>query len=111
MLIAQQKVIRPEVLNKVLEKYPEFYNDPGAFAILRDSVLLEKMVRSYQAKQMGEQYPLLVNSAKFVAEAMINHIKKNPTTPQATTGNKNDEKTNQKKIISPTKSQYPIHSS
>jgi len=79
------KVIRPEVLHKVLEKYPEFYNDLGAFAILKDPVLLEKMVRSKQAKEMGDQYPILITSAKFVAETMINNLKTNPTTPQTTT--------------------------
>lgn len=89
-----QKVIRPEVINKILEEYPEFYNDPSAFAILKDPILLEKMVRSFQAKQIGHQYPILVSSAKFVAETLINYIKKNPSNPQRATGtntNKNKE--------------------
>lgn len=75
------KAIRPEVINKVLEKYPEFYNDTGAFAILKDAVLLEKMIHSYQAKLIGDQYPLLIKSAKFVAETMIAVMKKNPVNP------------------------------
>lgn len=70
----------------MLEKYPEFYNDLGALAILRDAVLLEKMVRSNQAKIMGDQYPILVNSAKFVADTIINNLKANPTNPQTTAG-------------------------
>lgn len=89
----QQKVIRPEVLNKILEKYPEFYSDTGAFSILKDPVLLEKMFRSNQAKQIGEQYPILVNSAKFVAETLRSYIKKNPTNTQQSSG-KNLQKKN-----------------
>lgn len=80
-IICTQKVIRPEVINKVLEKYPEFYNDSGAFAILKDAVLLEKMVTSYQAKLIGDQYPILIKSAEFVAQTMINVMKKTPVNP------------------------------
>ncbi|XP_037034798.1 ubiquitin-like protein 7 isoform X2 [Bradysia coprophila] len=75
------KVIRPEVINKVLERYPEFYSDTGAFAILKDAVLLEKMIHSYQAKLIGDQYPILIKSAKFMAETMIAVMKKNPVNP------------------------------
>lgn len=80
-LLVPQKLIRPEVINKVVEKYPEFYSDTGAFAILKDAVLLEKMIHSYQAKLIGDQYPILIKSAKFVAETMIAVMKKNPVNP------------------------------
>ncbi|KAJ6635917.1 Ubiquitin-like protein 7 [Pseudolycoriella hygida] len=90
------KVVRPEVINKVLEKYPEFYNDTGAYAILRDAVLLEKMISSPQAKQIGEQYPLLITSAKFVAETMISHL-----TPQISAPEDSSDSTSDQDISTP----------
>lgn len=62
--------MRPEVIRKVVEAYPEFQTNLGAYAILRDSVLLESMKKIDSGRKIAEKYPILIHSAEFVTKTI-----------------------------------------
>lgn len=54
----------------MLVEYPEFHRHLGAFAILKDCILLLRIVTFEFARKMAEAYPLLIISAPFVVKTM-----------------------------------------
>lgn len=58
------------MIKKVLVEYPEFHRHLGAFAILKDCILLLRIVTFEFARKMAEAYPLLIISAPFVVKTM-----------------------------------------
>lgn len=72
-----QKSIRPEVMKSVLEAYPEFHTNLGAYAILRDSILIQSMTDYEIAKNIGKQYPILIHSAEFVTKTIRENMAAN----------------------------------
>lgn len=69
-----QKAIRSEVIKKVLDAYPEFHYNLGAFAILKDAILIGRMSSFDTAKEIAKQYPILITSAEFVTQTMREHL-------------------------------------
>lgn len=69
-----QKAIRSEVIKKVLDIYPEYHNNLGAFAILKDAILIGRMSSIDTAKEIAKQYPILISSADFVTRTMREHL-------------------------------------
>lgn len=61
-------------MKQILEAYPEFHSNLGAYAILRDSILLNSMTDFNTVKAIGKEYPILIHSAKFVSKAMRDHL-------------------------------------
>lgn len=72
-----QKTIRPEILKQVLEAYPEFHTNLGAYAILRDSILIQSMTDYETVTNMAKQYPILIHSAEFVTKTLREHLAAN----------------------------------
>lgn len=72
-----QKAIRPEVLRKVLEAYPEFQTNLGAYAILRDAILIGPMSMLESAQQIAKLYPILIYSAEFVTKTIKEYLASN----------------------------------
>lgn len=71
------KTIRPEIMKQILEAYPEFHTNLGAYAILRDSILIQSMTDYETAKTIAKQYPILVHSAEFVAKLLRENLASN----------------------------------
>lgn len=63
-------------MRKVLEAYPEFYSNLGAYAILRDAILISPMSLIESAKEIAKQYPILIHSAEFVTKTMKEYSNK-----------------------------------
>lgn len=72
-----QKAIRPEVLRKVLDAYPEFHTNLGAYAILRDAILIAPMSVLESAQQIAKLYPILIHSAEFVTKTIKEYLAAN----------------------------------
>lgn len=64
------KLIRPELIKQVLIKYPEFNNEFGAFAILKDTSLLDELQDACTATRVAKQYPLLITCADFITKTL-----------------------------------------
>lgn len=61
----------------VLEEYPEFHTNLGAYGILRDSILVQSMTDYETAKNIAKQYPILIHSAEFVTNTLRKHLAAN----------------------------------
>lgn len=72
-----QKTIRPELMKQILEAYPEFHTNLGAYAILRDSILIQSMAEYDTAKTIAKQYPILIHSAQFVTKLLRENLTSN----------------------------------
>lgn len=72
-----QKAIRPEVLRKVLDAYPEFHTNLGAYAILRDAILIGPMSVLESAQQIAKLYPILIHSSEFVTKTIKEYLASN----------------------------------
>lgn len=64
-------------MKQVLEAYPEFHTNLGAYAILRDSILIQSMIDHELVKNIAKQYPILIHSAEFVANTLREHLASN----------------------------------
>lgn len=64
-------------MKQVLEAYPEFHTNLGAYAILRDSILIQSMTDYETAKTIAKQYPILIHSAEFVTKLLREHLTAN----------------------------------
>lgn len=64
-------------MKKVLDAYPEFYTNLGAYAILKDSILISQMTSIETAINIGEEYPILIRSAEFVTKVMKEYLSLN----------------------------------
>lgn len=64
-------------MKQVLEEYPEFHTNLGAYAILRDSILIQSMTEYETAKNIAKQYPILIHSAEFVTKLLREHLAAN----------------------------------
>ncbi|XP_031639750.1 uncharacterized protein LOC116351750 [Contarinia nasturtii] len=85
MANSSTKAIRPEVMKQILEAYPEFHTNLGAYAILRDSILLQSMTDIKTVKKIGKEYPILIHSADFVSKTLREHLAANkPLVPNIT---------------------------
>lgn len=74
----------------VLEAYPEFHTNLGAYGILRDSILIQSM-QDYEAVQnIAKQYPILIHSAEFVAKTIRTHLASNNSNSSQTTQSTED---------------------
>lgn len=60
-----------------MEAYPEFHTNLGAYAILRDSILIQSMTDYETAKTIAKQYPILVHSAEFVTKLLRENLASN----------------------------------
>lgn len=58
------------MIKRVLAAYPEFQTNLGAFAILKDAVLIGGMSSYDTAKEISKQYPVLITSAEFVTKTI-----------------------------------------
>lgn len=68
----QQKIVRQEEFSaKVLDAYPDFHTDLGAYAILRDGQLLSEMKKHRFAQKCAEHYPTLIRAAEFIATTIM----------------------------------------
>lgn len=70
-------MIRPELMKQILEAYPEFHTNLGAYAILRDSVLVQPMTELEAAKSIAKEYPIMIHSAEFVTSTLREHLAAN----------------------------------
>lgn len=57
-------------MRKVVEAYPEFQTNLGAYAILRDSILIGPMAVLESGRKIADQYPVLIHSAEFVTKTI-----------------------------------------
>lgn len=57
--------------------YPEFHTNLAAYAILRDSILIQSMTDYETVKNFAKQYPILIHSAEFVTKTMREHLAAN----------------------------------
>lgn len=64
-------------MKQVLEAYPEFHTNIGAYAILRDSILIQSMTDYETVKNIAKQYPILIHSAEFVTKTLREHMAAN----------------------------------
>lgn len=64
-------------MKQVLEAYPEFHTNLGAYAILRDSILIQSMTDYETTKTIAKQYPILIHSAEFVTKLLREHLAAN----------------------------------
>lgn len=64
-------------MKQVLEAYPEFHTNLGAYAILRDSILIQSMTDYETVTNMAKQYPILIHSAEFVTKTLREHLASN----------------------------------
>lgn len=64
-------------MKQVLEVYPEFHTNLAAYAILRDSILIQSMTDFETVKNFAKQYPILVHSAEFVTKTIREHLTAN----------------------------------
>lgn len=64
-------------MKQVLEAYPEFHTNMGAYAILRDSILIQSMADYETVKNIAKQYPILIHSAEFVTKSLREHLAAN----------------------------------
>lgn len=64
-------------MKQVLEAYPEFHTNLGAYAILRDSILIQSMTDYETVKNIAKQYPILIHSAEFVTKTLREHLASN----------------------------------
>lgn len=64
-------------MKQVLEAYPEFHTNIGAYAILRDSILIQSMTDYETVKNIAKQYPILIHSAEFVTKTIREHMAAN----------------------------------
>lgn len=64
-------------MKQVLETYPEFHTNLGAYAILRDSILIQSMTDYETAKTIAKQYPILIHSAEYVTKLLREHLSTN----------------------------------
>lgn len=58
------------MLRKVLDAYPEFHTNLGAYAILRDAILIAPMSALESAQQIAKLYPILIHSSEFVTKTI-----------------------------------------
>lgn len=65
------------MMKQILEAYPEFHTNLGAYAILRDSILIQSMNDYETAKTIAKQYPILVHSAEFVTKLLRKNLASN----------------------------------
>lgn len=77
--LSLQKTLRPEVLRKIVDAFPEYQTNLGAYAILRDAVLISPMAVMESARKIAEVYPILVHSAEFVTTTIREHLISNKT--------------------------------
>lgn len=63
-------VRKDECIAKILDAYPDFHSDLGAYAILRDSLLLGQMKNLAFAQKCAEHYPTLIRAAEFIANTI-----------------------------------------
>lgn len=75
MIYSLQKPLRAEVIRMILEEYPEFYQDLGALAILKDSLLLHRIATLEFVRIVTDYYPLFIIAAPFIVKTMIAHNK------------------------------------
>lgn len=61
----------------VVDEYPEFHTNLGAYAILRDSILVQPMSVLESATRIAKEYPILIHSAEFVTKALRDHFAAN----------------------------------
>lgn len=64
-------------MKQVLEVYPEFHTNLAAYAILRDSILIQSMTDFDSVKNFAKEYPILVHSAEFVTKTIREHLAAN----------------------------------
>lgn len=61
-------------MKQVLEAYPEFHTNLGAYAVLRDSILIQSMTDLETVKNIAKQYPIMIHSAEFVTKTLREHL-------------------------------------
>lgn len=61
----------------MLDAYPEFHTNLGAYAILRDAILIGPMSVLESAKQIANLYPILIHSAEFVTKTIKEYLASN----------------------------------
>lgn len=61
----------------MLDTYPEFQTNLGAYAILRDAILIGPMAVLESAQQIAKLYPILVHSAEFVTKTIKEYLASN----------------------------------
>lgn len=64
-------------MKQILEAYPEFHTNLAAYAILRDSILIQSMTDFETVKNLAKEYPILVHSAEFVTKTIREHLTAN----------------------------------
>lgn len=61
----------------MLDAYPEFHTNLGAYAILRDAILIGPMSVLESAQQIAKLYPILIHSAEFVTKTIKEYLASN----------------------------------
>lgn len=61
----------------MLDAYPEFHTNLGAYAILRDAILIGPMSVLESAQQIAKLYPILIHSAEFVTKTIKEYLAAN----------------------------------
>lgn len=61
----------------MLDAYPEFHHNLGAFAILKDAILIGRMSSNETVKEIAKHYPILIRSAEFVTKTMKEYLTSN----------------------------------
>lgn len=60
-----------------MEAYPEFHTNLGAYAVLRDTILIQSMADLEAVQNVAKQYPILIHSAEFVAKTIRDYLASN----------------------------------
>lgn len=61
----------------MVEAFPEFHSNLGAYAILRDSILIQSMTILESATRIANEYPILIHSAEYVTKILREHLAAN----------------------------------
>lgn len=68
---------RMNILQKILDEYPEFRRNLGAQALIRDSVLFNSLDKYDVIKKVSQNYPLICDAADFIVKTVKKEITKN----------------------------------
>lgn len=99
------RITRPDVLRRVYTAYPEFYDNLGAYSILRDPVLITSLQNEENLDNIIQKYPILLEIATFVKQLL------NEMPPPAPVAQPNDDSSHSDSTSSESEASPPAASS
>ncbi|XP_073828765.1 uncharacterized protein [Musca autumnalis] len=68
---------RVNILQKILQEYPEFRRNSAALALIRDSVLFNTLHQPEVIKKIAEHYPIIIEAAPFIVSTVRKELARN----------------------------------